>query len=286
MSRGARRKPITTPTNGTSLSLVETNDRADATEVAELRDAVAELRERIATLTDRPEDSSDTASRLIVAASDAAEQVVASAQSEADRIVEDATAKGIEIIAVARDLAERELAAERARVAAAIADWESNRTAIAESLAALDASMTESHERLTATTRLVVDAVAELGSAAATALGVPSAEATEPVSAAEPHEPGPEPAVEPEPVAVEPEPVAVEPEPEPEPEPVAVEPVAVEPEPEPVAVEPEPEPEPAPKPELVPWAVRVALATDLLADQFGSPTGPDGSKARSGLFGS
>ena len=52
------------------------------------------------------------------------------------RIVEEATSRGIRIIAVARDLAESELEAERARVAEALAGWEANRAAIAERLAA------------------------------------------------------------------------------------------------------------------------------------------------------
>lgn len=143
------------------------DDLASPDEVAELRTAVTDLQSMVASLvarTDQPAatDDSDAASRIIVAANHAAELTLDAARAEADEVLATAKAKSFEIIEVARDLAEQELAAERERVASGAAAWDVTRSEVTDRLRSLEVSLAAYRSDLDAAVAAVAAAVLSL----------------------------------------------------------------------------------------------------------------------------
>ncbi|MFN8053644.1 MAG: hypothetical protein U0Q22_19575 [Acidimicrobiales bacterium] len=155
---------------------------ASAEEVAALKASLVELQTMVATLVDRSagasaeERESDTASRIILAANRAAESAVETARAEAETLIAEAKTQSLEIISAARELADRELTAERQRLATAADEWVARRTELLERLATVDASLAGYRTGLADATSTVHDAIGELAAEIPGAIGSPPAE--------------------------------------------------------------------------------------------------------------
>lgn len=148
-------------------------------EVAELRSTLADLQATVASLVERTVSApvpgatpeTDQASRIIVMANRAAESTIEDARGEAEGIVAAAKAQSFEIIRMARELANQELAAERERVAQATQAWLVRRHEVAGELRGLEQTLLGYRSGLDVTSESLRAAVATLESDA-TALPV------------------------------------------------------------------------------------------------------------------
>ena len=130
----------------------EQNGRAD----------LHELVESLAERTLRPSDDSQAASRILVAANTAAEQLLSDARAEAMALVDNAKARTAELLTVAQELADRELHAERTRVAGAVATWNAQQREIAVRLDTLRTSLATYQADAEATLAAITEALAGL----------------------------------------------------------------------------------------------------------------------------
>ena len=126
----------------------------------------AELHELVDSLAERalrpPSDDSQAASRILVAANTAAEQLLSDARAEAAALVDNAKARTAELLTVAQELADRELHAERARAAGAVAAWNSQQREIAVRLDTLRTSLATYQADAEATLAAITEALAGL----------------------------------------------------------------------------------------------------------------------------
>lgn len=120
-------------------------------EVAELKSTLADLAATVASLVERTQagpasaapaaggtNDTDQVSRIIVMANRTAETTIEDARAEAATIVAGAKTQSFEIIRMARELANQELAAERDRVARSTEAWIAKRAEVTEQLRALE----------------------------------------------------------------------------------------------------------------------------------------------------
>ncbi|MFN8053643.1 MAG: hypothetical protein U0Q22_19570 [Acidimicrobiales bacterium] len=147
---------------------------AVADDVAALKSSLADLQATVQALVQRsaqPQhvaavagstDETETVSRIIVMANRTAEATIEEARGEAATIVAGAKAQSLEIIRLARELADRELAAERDRVKKASDAWFAKRAEITGRLKALEGAFAGYQTGLGDVEASIKSAVAEL----------------------------------------------------------------------------------------------------------------------------
>lgn len=144
-------------------------------EVAQLKTMFADLQAVVASLVERStapapapsaggegDADTDRVSRIIVMANRTAESTLEDARNEAAGILAGAKTQSYEIIRMARELADRELAAERARVARSTEEWLTRRAELTDRLESLESALVGYQEGLEAVGASVREAIADL----------------------------------------------------------------------------------------------------------------------------